>query len=205
MPESLRSALLFFTVALASCQSAAPPTGSSPAPAASIEGAKIDGDSPLSIARRLALAKAAEPTAIDREITRLQSLTEKQKGRPEPWVELGRAWVRKAREASDPAITSTPRPAPISRRTPRRAIARRRTSSASCSSTITSSTTRAISRRRSWQNRRRISWRSARSATRRSSSAATTRRSRPRRRWESSSPTCPRTSALRTSSGCAAT
>ena len=102
MPASLRSTLLCFTVALASCQSATPPTGSSPAATASIEGAKIDGDSPLSIARRLALAKAAEPTAIDREITRLQGLTEKHKGRPEPWVELGSAWVRKARETSDP-------------------------------------------------------------------------------------------------------
>lgn len=102
MPVSPRAALLLFSAALTSCQSASPQAGSSPAPVASIESAKTGENSPLVIARRLALAKPDGATAIDRELARLQPLAEKQPGRPEKWVELGRVWVRKAREASDP-------------------------------------------------------------------------------------------------------
>jgi tetratricopeptide (TPR) repeat protein len=102
MPFSPRAAWLVLGVALASCQSASPPAGSSPALATSAESAKADHDAPLTIARRLALAKPGGSTAIDRELARLQPLAEKQSGRPEVWVELGRVWVRKAREASDP-------------------------------------------------------------------------------------------------------
>lgn len=106
MPVLHRTALLLLGVALAACQSASPPASSGAAlvTSASAESAPAEGSSPLSIARRLALAKPGGATAIDRELARLQPLAEKQPGRPEPWVELGRVWVRKAREASDPGF-----------------------------------------------------------------------------------------------------
>lgn len=104
MPVLHRTALLLLGVAIAACQSASPPASSGAAPAVSAESAPAGGSSPLSIARRLALARPGAATAIDRELARLQPLAEKQPGRPEPWIELGRVWVRKAREASDPGF-----------------------------------------------------------------------------------------------------
>ena len=99
-----RSALLAFALTLAACQNAPSPAGSSPSPAASNTTTSVDGSAPLTIARRLALAKPTGTTAIDREIAHLQPLAEQHPGRPEPWVQLGRVWVRKAREASDPGF-----------------------------------------------------------------------------------------------------
>ena len=99
-----RSAPLAFALTLAACQNAPSPAGSSPSPAASNTTASVDGSAPLTIARRLALAKPTGTTAIDREIAHLQPLAEQHPGRPEPWVQLGRVWVRKAREASDPGF-----------------------------------------------------------------------------------------------------
>ncbi|MEP7126121.1 MAG: tetratricopeptide repeat protein, partial [Byssovorax sp.] len=101
-----RTALLVVGVLLSACQNAPPPAGSSPSPspAASTSIAADEHSTPLGIARRLALAKPTGTTAIDREIARLQPLAEKQAGQPDPWVQLGRVWVRKAREASDPGF-----------------------------------------------------------------------------------------------------
>jgi tetratricopeptide (TPR) repeat protein len=99
-----RSALLVLALTLSACQSAPPPpAGSNPA-VTDTASASADSSTPLTIARRLALAKPTGTTAIDRELARLQPLAEQQAGRPEPWVTLGRVWVRKAREASDPGF-----------------------------------------------------------------------------------------------------
>lgn len=96
------SALLALALTVAACQNAPPPPAG-PSPAAT-SSASPDRSSPLSTARVLALARPTGTTAIDREIARLQPLAEQQPGRPEPWVQLGRVWVRKAREASDPGF-----------------------------------------------------------------------------------------------------
>lgn len=99
-----RTALLLVGVLLSACQNAPPPAGSSPSPAAATSSAIAERSTPLAIARRLALAPPTGTSAIDRELARLQPIAEKQPGQPEPWVALGRVWVRKAREASDPGF-----------------------------------------------------------------------------------------------------
>ncbi len=104
MVDLRRTASLVLGLTLAACQNAPPPAGSSPAAATATSIASAEATSPLTIARRLALARPTGTTAIDRELARLQPLAEKQPGRPEPWVQLGRVWVRKAREASDPGF-----------------------------------------------------------------------------------------------------
>jgi tetratricopeptide (TPR) repeat protein len=101
MPALHRTALLVVGVLLSACQGAPAQPGASVAATAS---ATAEGSSPLSIARRLALAKPTGTTAIDRELARLQPVAEKQPAQPDPWVQLGRVWVRKAREASDPGF-----------------------------------------------------------------------------------------------------
>jgi tetratricopeptide (TPR) repeat protein len=87
-------------IALAvACKDApAPPA---PDPVAKASAAPLD-DSPLSTAHRLALSKPSGGQPIDREIERLQHVLEKEAPLSDTWVLLGRAWVRKAREASDP-------------------------------------------------------------------------------------------------------
>ncbi|MFT3774863.1 MAG: tetratricopeptide repeat protein [Minicystis sp.] len=100
----LRAALLSGCMLLAACkENAAPP---SPAASASASGAPSASaaadDSPLTIAKRLARTPPGGTTAVDREIQRLQKSLETTAGLPDGWILLGRAWVRKARESSDP-------------------------------------------------------------------------------------------------------
>jgi tetratricopeptide (TPR) repeat protein len=54
--------------------------------------------------RALALAKLPGDAGIDRVITDLQRSVDKNPGKVDFWILLGRAWVRKAREASDPGF-----------------------------------------------------------------------------------------------------
>ena len=53
-------------------------------------------------AHTLALAKPTGGDPVDREIDLLQRRVEKLERKPEIWVQLGRAWVKKARQATDP-------------------------------------------------------------------------------------------------------
>jgi len=59
-------------------------------------------ESRIDAARRLALAPTKENGAADRRIAALVKLTAAHPGRAEIFAELGRAWIRKARETSDP-------------------------------------------------------------------------------------------------------
>jgi tetratricopeptide (TPR) repeat protein len=59
-------------------------------------------ESPLTIARRLALSKSGGTLPLDLEIERLQKNIDAHPQLSDNWVLLGRAWVRKARESSDP-------------------------------------------------------------------------------------------------------
>jgi tetratricopeptide (TPR) repeat protein len=53
-------------------------------------------------AHTLALAKATGGDPVDREIDMLQRRLDKTPGKADSWVQLGRAWVKKARQATDP-------------------------------------------------------------------------------------------------------
>lgn len=83
--------------------SAAPPLSTS-APSASGAASARVGDSPLAVARRLALAKPDGSLPVDREIARLQGVLEKRPTSHDTWTLLGRSWVRKARESSFPGF-----------------------------------------------------------------------------------------------------
>lgn len=103
-----RCPLPVWTLALAAaafapaCKDSDPPpaaSSTSPAPQAS-----KTADTPLGRARSLALAKPGGSTPIDREIELLQKRAEKLSKATDAWILLGRAWVRKARESTDPGF-----------------------------------------------------------------------------------------------------
>lgn len=54
--------------------------------------------------RALALAVPKESAAVDRDIVALQRVAAARPGSPDAWLLLGQAWVRKARETSDPGF-----------------------------------------------------------------------------------------------------
>jgi tetratricopeptide (TPR) repeat protein len=96
-------ALLSAAVA-AGCKDAPPPPPAPPPVAAASATAGGAGDSPLAIAKNLALAAPGGTASLDKEIETLQRSAQNGGPRTEPWVLLGRAWVRKARAASDPGF-----------------------------------------------------------------------------------------------------
>jgi hypothetical protein len=59
-------------------------------------------ESPLDAARRLALAPVSGSSAVDVHIARLHELARAEPRRAGHFIELGRAWVGKARQSSDP-------------------------------------------------------------------------------------------------------
>jgi tetratricopeptide (TPR) repeat protein len=58
--------------------------------------------SPIDDARRLAVAPTKEDAAVDRRLAALSQVALAKPRKTEAFLELGRAWVRKARETSDP-------------------------------------------------------------------------------------------------------
>jgi tetratricopeptide (TPR) repeat protein len=93
--------LLGCTLLSCACKNGPAPPAPAPEPGASAA-APPASDSPLATARRLALSKPGGTQPVDVEIERLQRGLEKQGQLPDAWVILGRWWVRKARESSDP-------------------------------------------------------------------------------------------------------
>jgi tetratricopeptide (TPR) repeat protein len=81
------------------CNKAEPPAPpkEAAAPAPSVESASKGGS-----ARTLALQKPTGSALVDREIEALQKAADKAGDKADPWVLLGRAWIRKARESADP-------------------------------------------------------------------------------------------------------
>jgi tetratricopeptide (TPR) repeat protein len=103
----LRTALLLGSALCAGCQSQAAPapaatSAASASPSAAPRATSAADESPITIARRLALSKPGGTTPVDVEIEKLQKSLETTGQASDPWVLLGRAWVRKARDASDP-------------------------------------------------------------------------------------------------------
>lgn len=109
--RSLHSVFALLLPLLTACSA---PTNQTPAEAAAATGAgalseptrgaatKGTSEPVPDRARTLALAKAQGGDPVDREIDVLQRRAEKLQEKPEVWIQLGRAWVKKARQATDP-------------------------------------------------------------------------------------------------------
>jgi tetratricopeptide (TPR) repeat protein len=97
--RSLAVVLLF---SLVGCRRLGGGENTAPAPVAS-SGASATPSTAAS-ARRLALAPTKEDAPVDRRIAALAKLAESHPRRADVFVELGRAWIRKARETSDPGF-----------------------------------------------------------------------------------------------------
>jgi len=98
------SLVVVTTSLLAACNkpSAAP---ASPAPAEKVEAkAAAAPEAKLATSRALAMAKLPGDAGVDRVIANLQRSVEKNPAKVDFWILLGRAWVRKARESSDPGF-----------------------------------------------------------------------------------------------------
>jgi tetratricopeptide (TPR) repeat protein len=104
MMKRLSLALVVTTSLLAACNTPSPAPAASPekteakAPAASAPQAK------LSTSRALAMAKLRGDAGVDRIVTDLQRSADRNPAKVDFWILLGRAWVRKARESSDPGF-----------------------------------------------------------------------------------------------------
>jgi tetratricopeptide (TPR) repeat protein len=106
MRTTLCACLAATLVAFLGCNKAEPPAkaigqGATPA-AASVPGSGSEADQADKTDRALALATASGTTAIDTALTSLQTSASRNSRKADLWVMLGRAWVRKARESSDP-------------------------------------------------------------------------------------------------------
>ena len=100
--RSTRAALVLAAacvVALAGCARSETRARPTDAPPPSMRSA----DTAVS-ARQLALAPSRAGAPVDALITALQGTAERTPDRVDPWIVLGRAWVRKARETSDPGF-----------------------------------------------------------------------------------------------------
>ncbi|APR82933.1 Hypothetical protein A7982_08282 [Minicystis rosea] len=101
---TLRAAILSGCTLLAACKDDnAPPTPAPRASATTVSSAAND-TSPLATAKRLARAEPGGTAPIDRDIQRLQKQLETRSEIADTWILLGRAWIRKARESSDPGF-----------------------------------------------------------------------------------------------------
>jgi tetratricopeptide (TPR) repeat protein len=61
-------------------------------------------EAPIDSPKRLALADSRGSANVDRQILFLQNAAKKEENKPDAWIMLGRAWVRKARESGDPGF-----------------------------------------------------------------------------------------------------
>jgi tetratricopeptide (TPR) repeat protein len=92
-------------ITLAALLCALPPAPT-PAPATPPAAPSESAQRPAkSTSHTLALQKSTGSAAVDREIDALQRAAEKATDKKvDPWILLGRAWIRKARESSDPGF-----------------------------------------------------------------------------------------------------
>ncbi len=112
VPMRIHKALPLVLLLLPACEKTAPASASAsasasapapaPAPASASASASVSASVPASLA--LALQKPPGSSLVDREIEVLERRLEKNPEPLDPWILLGRAWVRKAREAVDPGF-----------------------------------------------------------------------------------------------------
>ncbi len=99
---------LSLALALTTSLFAAACTKPSPAPAATAsapEKVKVTAPEPkLATSRALAMSKVPGDAGVDRVISDLQRSSARNPAKVDYWILLGRAWVRKARESSDPGF-----------------------------------------------------------------------------------------------------
>jgi tetratricopeptide (TPR) repeat protein len=115
-PNLLRATLLLGCALLAAaCKHETPPEPTAPVtlgetpkppaqPADGVVSSAPASDSPLATAKRLALSKPDGSQPVDATIVALQRSLDTRAPLADVWVLLGRAWVKKAREASDPGF-----------------------------------------------------------------------------------------------------
>lgn len=84
---------------LAGCRQEAKRPAGGAAPSAVVSAAATNE---LAEAERLARAATHQNTLLDRQIVVMARASVTYSKNPEVWIELGRAWIRKARESSDP-------------------------------------------------------------------------------------------------------
>jgi tetratricopeptide (TPR) repeat protein len=92
-------ALAMCGVFLGACSEASTATKPQPGPPAAAA-----TESPVDAAKRLALQPPRGSAAVDTLVANLQRSAERNPGKGDIWVVLGRAWVRKARETTDPGF-----------------------------------------------------------------------------------------------------
>jgi tetratricopeptide (TPR) repeat protein len=97
-----RSLALVLLLPLAGCRWLGAAETAAPAPVSSA--AAPAPESAVTSARRLALAPTKENGPVDRRIAALAKVARSHPDRADVFVELGRAWIRKARETSDPGF-----------------------------------------------------------------------------------------------------
>ncbi|HMI87696.1 MAG TPA: tetratricopeptide repeat protein [Polyangiaceae bacterium] len=95
-----RSLALLLLVASTGCRRLG--TAENSGPAGPSPTAAMAPESALDTARRLALAPTKENAVVDRRIAALTQLVKAHPERADLFVDLGRTWIRKARETSDP-------------------------------------------------------------------------------------------------------
>jgi tetratricopeptide (TPR) repeat protein len=86
----MKTTLITLTLLLTACREASPPKASPPEPEAKVTGL-----------RQLALEKVGGASTIDKRLAELQAMVEKNPAKLDAWILLGRAWIQKARQASD--------------------------------------------------------------------------------------------------------
>jgi tetratricopeptide (TPR) repeat protein len=94
-------ALALFTF-VAGCSDPAKPAAKTSPAAAPVSA--VDPDSSLTADEKLALQKLPGTTSADKAVSDAQTVVRAAMTREDPWITLGRAWVRKARESADPGF-----------------------------------------------------------------------------------------------------
>ncbi|HEY8072898.1 MAG TPA: tetratricopeptide repeat protein, partial [Labilithrix sp.] len=97
-------ALLALGVVLGGCSEKKEADKKEPAPVATARAESTDSDASLSPDEKLALQKLSGTTPSDKNVSDAQTVVRAAMTREDPWIVLGRSWVRKARESADPGF-----------------------------------------------------------------------------------------------------
>jgi tetratricopeptide (TPR) repeat protein len=100
----MRASLAGVALVLASASGCKDRRATATATTSSPEAIDAGADGPIDRARRIALAPPDGSSDIDREIAQAARAAEKLGYKEDPWIALGRAWVKKARNDADPGF-----------------------------------------------------------------------------------------------------